>query len=198
MAEEPPPNSFNTTSERGGWRAINRANHMADLGRLDAERRPDLAPAPPRQLLGKIDCGLLLVARSPLRQSLRRHAPFLCNLPPDLIDFELGGKSVSQGDLVGDLPAFEHLLNPLPEFPVAEESGFLQLLDFPSRAALRHETPKRAAARARLAALLRQAAARPKSLKKTRPTKAARERRLLAKVQRARVKARRSRVSGDE
>jgi ribosome-associated protein len=62
----------------------------------------------------------------------------------------------------------------------------------------RTQARNRAAARARLVALLRQAAARPKSRKKTRPTKAARERRLLAKVQRARVKARRSRVSGDE
>jgi ribosome-associated protein len=62
----------------------------------------------------------------------------------------------------------------------------------------RTQARNRAAARARLVALLRQAAAQPKSRKKTRPTKAARERRLLAKVQRARVKARRSRVSGDE
>jgi ribosome-associated protein len=62
----------------------------------------------------------------------------------------------------------------------------------------RTQAQNRAAARARLVTLLRQAATRPKSRKKTRPTRAARERRLAAKVQRARVKARRSRVSGDE
>jgi ribosome-associated protein len=59
----------------------------------------------------------------------------------------------------------------------------------------RTQAQNRSAARARLEALLRQAAARPKRRKKTRPTKAARERRLVAKAQRARVKARRSRVS---
>jgi ribosome-associated protein len=62
----------------------------------------------------------------------------------------------------------------------------------------RTQAQNRAAARARLVTLLRQAATRPKSRKKTRPTRAARERRLAAKVQRARVKARRGRVSGDE
>ena len=62
----------------------------------------------------------------------------------------------------------------------------------------RTQAQNRSAARARLVALLRQAAARPKPRKKTRPTKAARERRLVAKGQRARVKARRGRVSGDE
>jgi ribosome-associated protein len=62
----------------------------------------------------------------------------------------------------------------------------------------RTQSQNREAARARLVALLRKAAARPKSRKKTRPSKAARERRLVAKVQRARVKARRGRVSGDE
>jgi ribosome-associated protein len=62
----------------------------------------------------------------------------------------------------------------------------------------RTQARNRAAARARLAALLRKAAARPKSRKKTKPTGAARERRLAAKVQRARVKARRGRVRGDE
>jgi len=62
----------------------------------------------------------------------------------------------------------------------------------------RTQARNRAAARARLAALLRKAAARPKSRKKTKPTGAARERRLAAKVQRARVKARRGRVHGDE
>ena len=62
----------------------------------------------------------------------------------------------------------------------------------------RTQAQNRSAARARLVALLRQAAVRPKSRKKTRPTKAARERRLVAKGQRARVKARRGRVGADE
>ena len=62
----------------------------------------------------------------------------------------------------------------------------------------RTQAQNRAAARARLVALLREAAKRPKSRKKTRPTKAAHERRLVAKVQRGRVKARRRSVSGDE
>ena len=62
----------------------------------------------------------------------------------------------------------------------------------------RTQAQNRAAARARLVALLRQTARRPKPRKKTKPTQAARERRLVAKVQRARVKARRKPVSGDE
>jgi ribosome-associated protein len=62
----------------------------------------------------------------------------------------------------------------------------------------RTQAQNRAAARARLADLVRQAAARPKPRRKTEPTKAARERRLTAKVQRARVKAGRGRVRGDE
>ena len=62
----------------------------------------------------------------------------------------------------------------------------------------RTQAQNRTAARARLVALLREAAKRPKSRKKTRPTKAAHERRLVAKVQRGRVKARRRSVSGDE
>jgi ribosome-associated protein len=62
----------------------------------------------------------------------------------------------------------------------------------------RTQARNRAEARTRLAALLRKAAARPKSRKKTKPTGAARERRLAAKVQRARIKARRGRVRGDE
>lgn len=62
----------------------------------------------------------------------------------------------------------------------------------------RTQAQNRAAARARLAELLRQATRRPRSRKKTKPTKAARERRLDAKGQRARVKARRGRVSRDE
>jgi ribosome-associated protein len=62
----------------------------------------------------------------------------------------------------------------------------------------RTQAQNRAEARARLVALLRQAARRPKSRKKTRPTRAAHERRLAAKVRRARVKARRGRVRGNE
>jgi ribosome-associated protein len=62
----------------------------------------------------------------------------------------------------------------------------------------RTQTQNRTAARARLADLLRHAAARPKTRRKTRPTKAAKERRLEAKVQRARVKARRGRVRGED
>ena len=62
----------------------------------------------------------------------------------------------------------------------------------------RTQAQNRAEARARLAALLRQAAVRPKRRKKTKPTRAARERRLTAKVQRARVKASRGRVRRED
>ena len=62
----------------------------------------------------------------------------------------------------------------------------------------RTQTQNRAAARARLVELLQEALRRPRSRKKTRPTRAAKERRLEAKVQRARVKAGRGRVRGDE
>lgn len=62
----------------------------------------------------------------------------------------------------------------------------------------RTQVQNRAAARARLVALLKQAAVRPKSRTKTRPTKASRERRLVAKVQRAGVKARRGPVGDDD
>ena len=62
----------------------------------------------------------------------------------------------------------------------------------------RTQARNRAAARARLVALLRQAATPPKPRTKTRPTRAARERRLVAKVQRARIKARRGRIRHDE
>jgi ribosome-associated protein len=62
----------------------------------------------------------------------------------------------------------------------------------------RTQARNRVAARARLVALLRQAATRPKPRKKTRATRAARERRLVAKVRRAKIKARRGRVSRDE
>ena len=62
----------------------------------------------------------------------------------------------------------------------------------------RTQARNRTAARARLVALLRQAATRPKPRKKTKATRAARERRLVAKVRRAKIKARRGRVSRDE
>jgi ribosome-associated protein len=62
----------------------------------------------------------------------------------------------------------------------------------------RTQAQNRAAARARLVDLLRQAARRPKRRKRTRPPRAAHERRLVAKVQRARVKAGRGRVRGEE
>lgn len=62
----------------------------------------------------------------------------------------------------------------------------------------RTQSQNREEARARLAALVRQALHRPRSRKKTKPSRAARERRLDAKVQRARVKARRARVRPDE
>jgi ribosome-associated protein len=62
----------------------------------------------------------------------------------------------------------------------------------------RTQAQNRTAARARLVDLLRQAAKRPKRRKRTRPPKAAHERRLVAKVARGRVKAGRGRVRGDE
>jgi ribosome-associated protein len=62
----------------------------------------------------------------------------------------------------------------------------------------RTQGQNRAEARERLAELLRQAVARPKSRKKTKPTRAARERRHAGKVQRARVKRGRGRVRGEE
>jgi ribosome-associated protein len=55
----------------------------------------------------------------------------------------------------------------------------------------RTQTQNRAAARARLAALLEQASHRPKTRRKTKPSKAARERRLEAKKLRGVAKARR-------
>jgi ribosome-associated protein len=64
--------------------------------------------------------------------------------------------------------------------------------------AYRTQAQNRAAARERLAELVRRAAARPKSRKKTRPSRAAAERRLAAKVRRSRVKAGRGRVGADE
>jgi ribosome-associated protein len=62
----------------------------------------------------------------------------------------------------------------------------------------RTQSQNRVAARARLVEMVRQALRRPRKRKKTRPTRAARERRLEAKGQRARVKAQRGRVHGDE
>jgi ribosome-associated protein len=62
----------------------------------------------------------------------------------------------------------------------------------------RTQAQNRAAARARLAALLQQAALRPKKRRKTKPSRAARERRLTSKVQRSRVKAHRARVPRDD
>jgi ribosome-associated protein len=62
----------------------------------------------------------------------------------------------------------------------------------------RAQAQNRAAARTRLADLVRRAAARPKSRRKTRPTGAARERRLASKVRRARIKAGRGPVRGDD
>jgi ribosome-associated protein len=62
----------------------------------------------------------------------------------------------------------------------------------------RTQAQNRAAARARLADLLRQASLRPKKRRKTRPSRAAHERRLTSKVQRSRVKAHRAPVRGDD
>jgi len=61
----------------------------------------------------------------------------------------------------------------------------------------RTQAQNRSAARARLASLLQQAAIRPKKRRKTKPSKAARERRLVSKVQRSQVKSRRARVHPD-
>jgi ribosome-associated protein len=62
----------------------------------------------------------------------------------------------------------------------------------------RTQAQNRAAARARLAALLQLASVRPKKRRKTRPSKAARERRLVSKGQRSRVKAHRGAVRRDD
>ncbi len=64
--------------------------------------------------------------------------------------------------------------------------------------AYRTQAQNRAAARERLVDLVRRAAVRPKARRKTRPSKAARERRIEAKVQRSRIKAGRGRVRGEE
>jgi ribosome-associated protein len=58
----------------------------------------------------------------------------------------------------------------------------------------RTQAQNRDAARARLSALLDQAAVRPKSRRKTKPTKAAKARRVEAKVQRATIKKGRGRI----
>ncbi len=55
----------------------------------------------------------------------------------------------------------------------------------------RTQTQNREAARARLAALVEQASRRPKTRRKTKPSKAAKERRLDAKKRRGAAKARR-------
>jgi ribosome-associated protein len=62
----------------------------------------------------------------------------------------------------------------------------------------RTQAGNREAARARLAALIRQALRRPRPRRATAPTKASRERRLAAKGQRGRVKAQRGRVRTGE
>ena len=62
----------------------------------------------------------------------------------------------------------------------------------------RSQAGNREAARARLAALIGRAFRRPRPRRATAPTKASRQRRLDAKDQRARVKARRGRVRGDD
>lgn len=61
----------------------------------------------------------------------------------------------------------------------------------------RTQSENREAARARLLALVEQASRRPKTRTKTRPTRAAKERRLESKKQRASTKSRRRRVGAD-
>ena len=62
----------------------------------------------------------------------------------------------------------------------------------------RTQAQNREAARERLVALLRQATKRPRARKKTRPTAAAREKRITAKKHRADVKSMRRRRTGEE
>ena len=62
----------------------------------------------------------------------------------------------------------------------------------------RTQAQNRAAARERLVELVRRAAVRPRTRRKTKPGKAARERRIEEKVQRSRIKAGRGRVRGEE
>ena len=61
----------------------------------------------------------------------------------------------------------------------------------------RTQSQNREAARARLLALVQQAMHRPKKRTRTRPTKAAKERRLESKKKRSKAKDRRRRVSDD-
>jgi ribosome-associated protein len=62
----------------------------------------------------------------------------------------------------------------------------------------RTQTQNREAARERLVELVRRAAVRPKARRKTKPSKAARERRVETKVRRSRIKAGRGRVTGED
>ena len=62
----------------------------------------------------------------------------------------------------------------------------------------RTQVQNREAARARLHALLQQAARRPRPRRPTRPTRAAKERRVDAKQRRSALKRRRSRASDDD
>ena len=62
----------------------------------------------------------------------------------------------------------------------------------------RTQAQNREAARARLAALLQQAAHRPKTRRPTRPKKAAKQKRIESKRRRGEVKARRGRAGHDE
>ncbi len=62
----------------------------------------------------------------------------------------------------------------------------------------RTQAQNREAARARLTAMLDEAAVRPKVRRKTKPTKAAKERRVEQKVQRSRIKQNRGKLSRDE
>lgn len=62
----------------------------------------------------------------------------------------------------------------------------------------RTQAQNREDARERLAALLRQAAARPKRRRKTKPTQASRERRMSTKKRRAETKRHRGRIPTDD
>ena len=62
----------------------------------------------------------------------------------------------------------------------------------------RTQAQNRAEARERLAELVRRAAVRPRRRRRTKPTAAAKERRIESKVRRARVKQARGRVRGEE
>ncbi len=62
----------------------------------------------------------------------------------------------------------------------------------------RTQEQNRADARARLIALIRQAAVEPKARRKTQPTRAAKQRRLESKQRRSKIKAMRRNVTSDE